>query len=84
MTMTSERNVLLSVKCAICNKVYAVYVTNESWKEFNSLTRRNIQDVFSYLDPEDRELLISNICPMCWNEMFSCDCDEDDELMAMN
>ena len=68
--MTKERNVVLSVRCNLCNKVYAVYVTEESYKEFNSPNRRHIQDIFPYLDAGDRELLISQTCNACWDKMF--------------
>jgi hypothetical protein len=29
-----------------------------------------IQDAMPYLNPDERELLISRICPTCWVEMF--------------
>ena len=34
-----------------------------------------IQDVLSYLDPGDRELIISGRCDSCWQEM----CGDEDE-----
>lgn len=30
-----------------------------------------IQDAFPDLPAEDREFLISGLCPECWNELFS-------------
>lgn len=33
------------------------------------------QDAFPYLSADEREMLISGICPKCWAEMFS---DEED------
>ena len=74
----NERNVVLSVRCNLCNKVYAVYVTEEDYEEFCSPNRRNIQDIFPYLDAGDRELLISHTCDDCWNKMFAFD-EEDEE-----
>lgn len=29
-----------------------------------------IQDMLPELDPEEREVLISGICPECWNNIF--------------
>lgn len=76
MTMkTAERNVVLSVRCNLCGKTYALYVTKESFEEFTSPNRRHIQDIFPYLSAEEMELLISNTCPKCWEDMFGGDED---------
>lgn len=32
---------------------------------------RDIQDIFPDMDPSYREMFISNICPECWDKMFS-------------
>ena len=74
----SERNVVLTVGCDFCGRTTAIYVTEESFEEFTSPNRRNVQDIFPYLDAEDRELLISHICPKCWEAMFSQEEDEED------
>ena len=66
----NERTTVLSVKCAMCGKTYAVYVTPEDYEEFTSPNRRNIQDIFPYLNADERELLISHTCSKCWDEMF--------------
>jgi hypothetical protein len=36
-----------------------------------------IQEVLSYLTPDERELLISQTCKKCWDKMFE---EEDDHL----
>ena len=74
----NERNVVLTVRCRMCGNTKAIYVTEESWEEYNSPNRRLVQEIFSYLSAEDRELLISNTCNECWNKMFSFE-EEDDE-----
>ena len=80
--MWNKRTVVLSVKCNICKKVYAVYVTPESYEEYCSPNRRLIQEVFPYLTPSERELLISNTCDTCWNAMFPDEDEDDEELFA--
>ena len=40
-----------------------------------------VQDAFPYLSAEVREMLISGICPSCWNNMFGGGfIDEDEEV----
>lgn len=38
----------------------------------------NAQDAFPYLGPNEREILITGICPKCWDNMFVGG-DEDEE-----
>ena len=61
----------------MCGKTYAVYVTAESFEEFSSPNRRHIQDIFPYLNADERELLISNTCAKCWDDMFAVYDEED-------
>ena len=68
--MSKERNVKLQVKCIMCNQMNYLMVTEDSIDEFFSPNRRHVQDIFPYLNPEERELLISHTCPKCWNNMF--------------
>ena len=76
---TEGNDVSLQVKCVMCGEFHEVVVTKESLAEFQSPNRRNIQDVFPYLSPSDRELLLTNICPNCWTKMFGDD-EFDDEF----
>lgn len=66
----TERKVNLQVKCCICNKIHTLKVTEESAIEYMSPNRRHVQDIFPYLNAGERELLISQICPVCWNDIF--------------
>ena len=59
----------ISIRCPICGKYHSVFVEKEDyhkWLEGNS----HVQDVFPYLKAEDREILISGVCPKCWNNIF--------------
>lgn len=70
-----ERNLDIQIRCVNCGKTHTVFVNNEDWEEYyNSEHRRYIQDIFPYLTPAERELLLSNVCPECWEDIFS---DED-------
>ena len=67
-----ERNLDIQIRCVNCGKTHTVFVNNEDWEEYyNTNPRRYIQDIFPYLTPGERELLISNVCPDCWEDIFS-------------
>lgn len=54
--------------CPFCGKVNVIVVD-----EYDYLAWENgalAQDVFSYLSADEREMLISGICPQCWEKTF--------------
>lgn len=56
--------------CPICGKATFISVKMEdyiNWTENDYL----IQDAFPYLSAEERECLITGICPTCWEKMFN-------------
>ena len=71
-----ERGYAVTVRCLLCNTEYILLVNREDWDLYHSPCRPHIQDLFPYLSPDERELLISGTCNECWNEMFG---GEDDE-----
>lgn len=73
-----ERNIKLQIRCINCGSLNTLEVTGDSLNEYYSPNRRYIQDIFPYLNAEERELLISQICPKCWEETFGS--DEEDEV----
>lgn len=62
---------VITVSCRMCNTVHGLTVKKKDYEEYMSYGRRHIQDIFPYLNPDERELLISGICPDCWNKMFA-------------
>ena len=68
--MKEERKVNLIVKCRVCNSNVIIPVREEDYRLYLSPNRPNIQDIFPYLTPAERELLISHTCEVCWNDMF--------------
>lgn len=59
----------LTIPCVCCSREYIVFVNAEdveAWLSGSGLT----QDVMGYLSENDREMLISRICPECWDKVF--------------
>ncbi len=59
----------LHITCRLCGKVYTVTVEKSDYEKYQS-GESYIQDIFPYLSPADRELLISQTCDECWHKMF--------------
>lgn len=68
--MNEEKMVNLKVQCRMCNMVVIIPVKEEDYKKFISPNRPHIQDIFPYLTPAERELLLSRTCQACWDKMF--------------
>ena len=61
--------------CKKCGKVYEFPVFVDDLEKYTT-RQMNIQDALPYVSPGYRELMISHICPICWNELFYNDEDE--------
>ena len=67
--MCKNNIVTVSVECVSCGKVYHIDMTQEQYDRL--LERKEcIQDILPEVEPGIRELVISGICPECWNNMF--------------
>lgn len=62
--------------CPFCGKRHSVEVLENDFKEYQSKERRDIQFIFPYLKPEEREILITGICLDCWKKLFDGGDDE--------
>jgi hypothetical protein len=61
---------ILLANCNCCGGIKELVVNPvdfDNWKARKVL----IQDAMPYLAAEDRELLISKTCGVCWNALFS-------------
>ena len=74
-----ERGYELKVQCRMCGKVHSLMVGVEDYLMFDMPNRPHIQDIFPYLTPAERELLISGTCGECWAKLFPPESDEDEE-----
>ena len=69
---------VLAVKCRVCKETSNVIVIQS---EFQAWTGgKLIQDAMPSLSSDDREMLISQTCPRCWDQIFpeesECESDE--------
>ncbi|MBR5199692.1 MAG: hypothetical protein IKW20_07695 [Bacteroidales bacterium] len=69
--MNNERNYEIRVTCNHCKREFVLMVRVEDYFLFDMPNRPHIQDIFPYLTPAERELLISHTCQECWDKMFS-------------
>ena len=66
----NENKITLKVRCKCCGQETPVYVDLEdlgAWQRGEKL----VQDAFPYLSSSKRELLMTRICPDCWDKMFA-------------
>ena len=77
--MNEERNYEIRVTCIHCKREFVLKVRVEDYLLFDMPNRPHIQDIFPYLTPAERELLISHTCQECWDKMFEdFDCPDGD------
>lgn len=60
---------LITKPCPYCERIQKVAVPESGFKAWKSGTR--IQDALPGLTADDREILLSGICPECWDANFS-------------
>lgn len=62
--------VVIECVCPFCGITHYIEVFENDYLawEFDGMTA---QEAFPYLSANDREMLISGICPQCWEKTFS-------------
>ena len=68
---------MLKIKttCPICNEVHYVMVDEIGFMRWQE-EGEPIQFALPELSADDREMLLSGICPTCWDKMFGVDNDD--------
>ena len=65
-------------RCPFCGEAHTVLVNEMDYYDWQD--GKLAQDAFPYLSADEREMLISGICPTCWDGMWgSADNDYEDE-----
>lgn len=65
-------NVKIETNCVICRQTCIILVKYKDFEKYQ-LRQGYIQDIFSYLSAEEREILISGVCGTCFDKMFQLD-----------
>ena len=67
--------ITLTTYCPFCGATNYVLVREEDYIAWQNGELAQI--AFPYLSTDEREMLISGICPACWDEMFGSDEEPD-------
>lgn len=64
-------NAVLTRKCPFCGKEHSITVEQHGYLDSMDKLRAGalIQDAFPSFTPDERELIMTGICPKCWNEV---------------
>ena len=76
MVKINYKEVCVITRCPFCGRGNEVEVNEEDYWDWQDGTVA--QNAFPYLTAEEREMLISGICPDCWNSMWGSDEDWED------
>lgn len=68
--------VCVVTRCPFCGKGHEIEVNEIDYLDWQD--GEHAQNAFPYLEANEREMLISGICPDCWNGMFGQEEDEED------
>jgi hypothetical protein len=68
--------------CLYCGTENVIKIDQEDYIKWK-VQKTYIQEVFPWLDKEQRELLISGTHPQCWDEVFPDDDEQDPYLLEI-
>lgn len=60
-------SVLITKACPFCNRRYQNVFDADAYRKWEQ--GMNVQDAFPDRSADDREFLITGICPECWDKM---------------
>ena len=73
--MINHKEVTIITVCPFCGHANEIAVN--AWNYWDWKDGMNVRDAFPYLSAEEREMLISGICPKCWAKTFSSDKEDE-------
>jgi hypothetical protein len=71
MVKINYKEVCVVTRCPFCGKGNFVEVNEDDYDDWCDGTLAQV--AFPYLSANEREALISGICPTCWDKMFGGD-----------
>ena len=79
MVKINYKEVCVVTRCPFCGKGNFIEVNDADYDDWQD--GELVQNAFPYLSADEREMLISGICPTCWEKTFgSFDEEEDEEV----
>ena len=63
------KEVCVITRCPFCGRANEVEVNDIDYLDWQD--GELVQNAFPYLSANEREMLISGICPTCWDKTFS-------------
>jgi hypothetical protein len=76
--MMANKSDIHKVTCDLCKQEYVILLDRKDHERWLA-GEAYIQDALSYLSAGERELLISNTCDTCWNQLYPNDGDMEDD-----
>lgn len=71
MVKINYKEVCVITRCPFCGHANEVEVNEADYWDWQDGMK--VQDAFPYLWPSEREMLLSGICPTCWERTFGGD-----------
>lgn len=75
--MTNTKNFAVPTVCPYCQTATLVFVNEADYLRW--CDGELAQNAFPYLSADEREQLISGICPSCWDDMFYVGDDDEED-----
>ena len=69
MVASNSSNGVLEIQCRKCGRLVDVFVNMDDFYAWQD--GKLIQDALPYLTPDEREIIMSNICGPCFDKMFT-------------
>ena len=77
MVKINYKEICVVTYCPFCGHAHEVEVNEVDYWDWQDGVLA--QNAFPYLSADEREMLISGICPTCWDTMFGSDEEPDPE-----
>lgn len=62
-------DLIIEKVCVICGSTHVIKVPQSGYERWTS-GKKHIQDAMPSVSADNREMLMSGICPVCFNKLF--------------
>lgn len=78
MKKINYKEVCIVTRCPMCGRGNEVEVNENDYFDWDD--GMNVAVAFPYLSANEREMLISGICPKCWSNMLPPEPEEEEDF----